>query len=392
MWLVLGILVVTLIILLRKFSGSGGKTDFWDKLGVPTIDITKIASSFELLLGIKNEVEIDKVVYDKLGNHKFCGIVEAGNPILIVKDLDLAKCIMIKDFDHFVDRRNLFSNSKSKVLLKMLPSLFGTEWKGVRTAMSPTFTTGKIRRIMEFFNKCGAEWVSNLKSKSEAGASVTVNLKETTGQYAVDVIAAAVFGLNAGTIKDPDSPFLRKTEKLGDTSSLTVFKQSLALRFPALFKLLNIGDTMDGDMLQFFDDMLGAALHARESGAASPRNDFLQLMVEARKGVVKAEGSDELTAFEKEAVLHDEVQKERYLRDEDVVKGQAFVFFFAGYHGIAMTLTYALHALACYPDIQAKLRDELKGKFQADGSIDYDVVNALTYMEMFLSGNFYQIS
>ena len=57
-----------------------------------------------------------KVAFSNLTNHiytqypkeKIVGTYGPfGSPVLVVRDLELAKHVMIKDFDHFVDRRQV---------------------------------------------------------------------------------------------------------------------------------------------------------------------------------------------------------------------------------------------------------------------------------------------
>ena len=49
-----------------------------------------------------------------------------GQPILLIRDQDIAKRIGIKDFDHFTDRRELeLDKEENKIFMNMLISLSG---------------------------------------------------------------------------------------------------------------------------------------------------------------------------------------------------------------------------------------------------------------------------
>ncbi len=77
-------------------------------------------------------------------------------PCLIVNDLDLARNILIKDFDHFTDRRIFAIDTTSesnKLVANMLTMLTGEKWKKVRSMMSPAFTSGKLKAMAPFIDK-----------------------------------------------------------------------------------------------------------------------------------------------------------------------------------------------------------------------------------------------
>ena len=70
--------------------------------------------------------------------------------VLLINDIDIAKRMLIKDFDHFVDRTDLglkFDHSKigDRIFANMFMFQKGDMWKTQRSLMSPVFTTGKLK-------------------------------------------------------------------------------------------------------------------------------------------------------------------------------------------------------------------------------------------------------
>lgn len=57
----------------------------------------------------------------------------------------------------------------------------------------------------------------------------------------------------------------------------------------------------------------------------------------------------------------------------------------AGYETTATALTYATYELALNPDLQDKLYDEVTASLNANGSIDYDVLCRLPYLDAVIS-------
>ncbi|ODM88266.1 Cytochrome P450 6a2 [Orchesella cincta] len=256
-----------------------------------------------------------------------------------------------------INGKEFFTDAQISVK-KMLPSLEGEEWKGVRTAISPTFTSGKIRRMMDYFNSVAKEWVASLTRKANASAdgSVSIAALKSVNQYTLDVIASAVFGFQAGTIKDPKSQFAKMASRVSDLTRWQLIKFVITIQFPKIVSMLKM-KIIDGEALAFFERILDQGLKARMSGSTTKRNDFLQLLVEAKKGELKAEGKDELNSFEKEAQIQgaETGEKKQWLTKQ---------------------------IMNMHQDVQDKLRNEVSKIVKEDGSLDYDELNTLVYLDM----------
>ena len=64
---------------------------------------------------------------------------------------------MVKDFDHFMDRRPLeldtSSSKANKIFSEVLTSLTGDKWKTMRSTLSPVFTSGKLKHMSAIINQ-----------------------------------------------------------------------------------------------------------------------------------------------------------------------------------------------------------------------------------------------
>ncbi len=75
------------------------------------------------------------------------------------------------------------------------------------------------------------------------------------------------------------------------------------------------------------------------------------------------------------------------LFNEDILASNMFIFFLAGFETTATTLSYCLYELALNQEIQDKLREEIKNEHDKHGgTIPFDDLKKLTYLEMVLSG------
>lgn len=107
-------------------------------------------SSWKVLTGKIPFIQISDETYLKFPSEKIVGWYGPfGQPVLIVRDMDIAKAILIKDFEHFIDRRQLgVGNKANRYFNDMIVMLTGERWKKMRTILSPAFTSGKLKSMM----------------------------------------------------------------------------------------------------------------------------------------------------------------------------------------------------------------------------------------------------
>ena len=81
---------------------------------------------------------------------------EFATPVLLINDVDLAKRVAISDFEHFSERRHNRipdATKSNKYWNTFLSNLVGDEWKKVRGALSPAFSSGKLKYINNMLNR-----------------------------------------------------------------------------------------------------------------------------------------------------------------------------------------------------------------------------------------------
>ena len=132
------------------------KMSFFRNLGIPEDPGTYPIGSqpqWELFSGNLAFVNLFDKQYKQFEGLKMYGWYGTfGLPQLVVQDMDLVKDVLIKDFDHFVDRRE-FTFGSNKYLANMLTILKGEKWKAMRTLMSPVFTSGKLKLMVPLIDK-----------------------------------------------------------------------------------------------------------------------------------------------------------------------------------------------------------------------------------------------
>lgn len=379
--------IILIGFLLRRHSQRN--KDYWKARGVTQLNqhVSGLKAMFQLITKKKNVTDFDLETYKELGSKPYGGTVDFGAPGLLIKDPEMIKQVLVKDFDHFVDRRKMELHSEPKLNL-MVSVMEGQQWKSVRAVISPTFTTGKIRRMFEHFNKCGSQLVEFINSKPVGSpATRDVVVKEAFSRYLVDVIGATAFGMETNSLKDPNSMFYKMSQRQSEFSLMKLAKVLLAFFLPFLTRLgLRITDS---ESMDFFENICTSALKNRES-SKEKREDFLQMMIEARRGELKTDET-ELDRFEKDAQLEkagEQQGKAKVLLTDEMITAQSMLFFLAGLDTTGSVLCFAVYLLALHPDVQNKLYEEIsKVMKDKDGQVDYDSIVHMEYMDKFISGN-----
>jgi cytochrome P450 len=155
--------------------------------------------------------DISDLAEDEFKGVKIFGYFAFGQPIWVINDEELAKRVLIKDFDHFVDRRILLedsSNKTNKIFKGFLTNLKGDDWKAMRTMMTGVFNSGKLKLMTPHMVKVGQQLEdhienilggmnsSGIKNREDIGI---IEIKSLGGMFTLDAIATTGFGIESKT-------------------------------------------------------------------------------------------------------------------------------------------------------------------------------------------------
>ncbi|KAL0841594.1 hypothetical protein ABMA28_015253 [Loxostege sticticalis] len=319
-------------------------------------------------------------VYKAFPGERYVGYIEGIAPIILIRDPEIIKMITVKDFDHFVNHREFFSEDIEPLFGGSLFMMKGDRWRDMRTTLSPAFTGSKMRLMMPFMQEISKNIVEDLKDHLEKD----IYVDDLMQRYTNDVIASAAFGLKVNSLKDRDNEFFRMGQSLFKFNWWQRFYFFFAEQFPGVAKKMKVQIFPEGTT-RFFKDIVSNTMEYREKNKVV-RPDMIQLLMEAVKGTLNAgnapEKDDTGFATGQEEIKHNTVSRE-WTQNELV--GQVFIFFVAGFETSSTTVTLCLHELTLNPDIQEKLYQEIRGFVETRKTLTYENISELKYLDCVLN-------
>ncbi|XP_029175227.1 cytochrome P450 6a2-like [Nylanderia fulva] len=331
--------------------------DFWKSRGVRgPKPLPGFGNIKDFLLNKKFGGDLLRDIYNEYKEEGMIGIFARKTPILLVKDPELIKDILIKDFSNFANRGRPV-NVKSHSLSQHLFKLEHERWRHLRTTLSPFFTSGKLKEMFFLMLKCAdhlEQYIDKLTDKNKL-----IECRELTAKFTIDIISTCAFGLEINALSDENSEF-RKMGKLVFAPSwknnlLAKIKQFLPLLYEVIHYFLP-----RSEITAFFTRVVRDTMKYREMNNVI-RHDFIDILRELKKHPDKV-GDIKLT--------------------DSLITSQAFVFFIVGFETSSTTISNALYELALNQDIQDKLREEIDEEYIKNGSnLIYENVKKMNYLD-----------
>jgi cytochrome P450 family 6 len=297
---------------------------------------------------------------------KHGGLYSLLKPSYLALDLECVKNIMTKDFQYFTDR-GLYYNEKVDPLSAHLFAIGGQKWRNLRTKLSSTFTSGKMKMMFQTLVDCEPNLLQ--KIENDRVARVPIDIKEALGCFTTDIIGSVAFGLECNTFAEENSPFRKYGRKVFTLNTLRLLKITLISSFPNAAKNLGVVQTPK-DVSKFFINLVKDTVSYRENNNYT-RKDFLQLLIDLKNNKLA----------EDEGYKHDG----NTLSIEEIA-AQSFVFFIAGFETSSTTMTFALYEFSKHPELQDKVREEVNTVLaKHEGKITYDAIQEMKYMDQVIN-------
>ncbi|KAL1960130.1 hypothetical protein VTO42DRAFT_302 [Malbranchea cinnamomea] len=255
--------------------------------------------------------------------------------ILVTTPKALSEVLTHKAYDFEKPRDALFF--LTKILGKGLVLAEGEVHKAQRRNLNPAFSYRHIKDLYPIFWKKGIEMVEAIeKTIAELPPEQrTFNVGDWAGRVTLDIIGLAAAGQRFNAVADPNNELHQRYKRLTGGGGRSIIRFFFVLFAPKLFyKLVPFGrnkDIMDGSRY-----------------------------IRAFSRKVIQEKKQKMANGEEKDVDIISVALESGLFTEDALVDQVMTFLAAGHETTATSLQWSAYALCKHPDIQARLREEVR--------------------------------
>ncbi|KAG5832253.1 cytochrome P450 3A40-like [Anguilla anguilla] len=293
-------------------------------------------------------------------------IIEGRQLIIMVTDPAVIKTVMVKEFyTLFTNRRNFVFNGAMSDAVSIVED---EKWKRIRSALSPSFTSGRLKEIFPIVLHYAESLTNNLKKRD---LEEPVQIKDMFGPYSMDVMASTSFSVDIDSINNPSDRFVTHMKKFLQFN----FRNPIlwvAILFPFMAPVLEkLGFSLfSKETIDYFYSTIRKVKDQHHKDDSN-RVDFLRLMIQSEISVEQA-NTNAGDHFVKGLTDHE-------------ILSQSFVYVLAGYETTSTTLTFLLYLLATNPECLKKLQEEIDEVFPNKTPFTYEALMQMEYLEMVIN-------
>ena len=327
---------------------------FWRKRGIPgPVPLPLIGNMLDTLETPSMDVYSRK--QQKYGD--LFGTFEGSTPQLVVFDPDLAKKVMIQDFDYVTDRFiDGFDHPLEKKMFFAWPD---KEWRAGRATCSTAFSSGKLKAMTPLILQSVDKLLFHVGNKLKESEGNELETKSLFRSFALYNIGQTMFGIEMDTF---DWEKTDPTIKAGLMYfEMSWFKMVLAMILPRWLKTFLEFTATNKKGLMALHKITTAIIKQRTDNNIDKRYaDFISIMLRNR---VKPEEEEKVEIGEGQWVPRSSARK----FTDDEIMANCLLFLMAGTDTTKSMICFTAFVLAKHADEQEKLYQEVVGIAEKTG-------------------------
>nr|XP_022901249.1 cytochrome P450 6j1-like [Onthophagus taurus] len=326
-------------------------TPFWDKFEIPYLKPNPFFGNLtDVVFQKASLVDVYNRIYRKFKNSAYVGIYIIRRPGILIRDIDLAKDVLIGNFSHFHENDLEVDPEYDPIFGNNPFTMKGEEWKIQRTKHVPLYTIAKMKNMFESVKDSSEKLVKYLKEHTVKNSCVEA--MDISAKYTISNVGSCAIGIDNRTLEEKNSEMRQMGKDLVEISIYNSIKQFLMIVIPSVFDFFKV-TLVPTKVYKRLKSIIIEQIDYRNKNNVK-RNDFFDNI---RKPKGKGAELEEIIAH---------------------VGG----FFVDGFATSSHALNFTLYEIAKNVDVQRKLRKEIDETISKNnGKITYDILNEMVYLE-----------
>lgn len=203
-------IILLLVSILIIYTYCCYKINYWRRRNVIQLNGTsKIFGDFKnaILFRTAPGYHLGCIHREAPADAPFIGFYIFHKPCLLLKDPRIIKDILIRNFDYFPNRHFAGWQQKDSVGMVNLFGLKNPAWRYLRNKISPTFTPGKLKKMLPLMLGTGKPMMNHLREQVVDNKVAIVDVQDMNYRYTADLIANVAIGVKTDSFKYPDSEY-----------------------------------------------------------------------------------------------------------------------------------------------------------------------------------------
>ncbi|KAI0262767.1 cytochrome P450 [Gloeopeniophorella convolvens] len=299
-----------------------------------------------------------------------------GDIQLVISDPKACSNIFVRE-QHIFEATDAFLNANMQAFGPNLMSTLGAHHRKQRKLLNPVFHINHMRHMIPTFHNVTRQLHGILKPMVKDGPR-EVDIVEWMGSLALELIGQAGLGYNFGTLDGRNGEFCKAVKEWVPAMSSLVVPRNIFPYFyrvfPAWF-LKIAGRMLPWERLNHAMDVAGMMT----TNTSKVYEAKKRLLEEGDDATVKqvGEGKDIISLLIR---ANSEASDTDRLSEEEIV-AQMTILLLAATDSTSSALSRILHLLALHPEVQDKLRSELREACEGNEELPHDQLVSLPYLD-----------
>ncbi len=317
---------------------------FSRKSATPTTDYPLVGSALRILWNWNTFYDWITQKTEEFGGKTWAFSIPFVSNFIVITDPDLCEYMLKTNFDNY-EKGIIFRNNFHDFLGDGIFNVDGELWKMQRKRASHMFSVNSFKtHMLECFTKHGEVLISILESIPEEKA---FDMNDLFMRYTLDSIGEIGFGLDIGSLRNPQHIFARSFDYIQNLANIRFF-------LPQLMKSLNPLEFQAPSHLRSLDQIASDCVANHKAHPDAEKYDFLAMFMNHK---------DNTDSFYKDLIMN---------------------FTIAGRDTTGLALSWMFWLLSKHPEVEEKVIKEIETEV-GSGPVTFDAMSRLKYLDAVFS-------